>query len=132
MMTVNTTIHQAPKLRCQSAEPGEGYRLLEPYEVIERNDEALSEAGRGWRREASKAGLRLDPCWRPRRRKLRTTEELYNELLYAVVGKWEGETRHQTALRYIRETEARITVEIATILGGDTKNLTNKVEHEGW
>ena len=30
---------------------------------------------------------------------------LYNELLYAVVRKYEGETRHETALRYIRECE---------------------------
>jgi predicted nuclease with TOPRIM domain len=31
--------------------------------------------------------------------------ERYNELLYAVETKHEGETRHQTALRYIRERE---------------------------
>lgn len=31
----------------------------------------------------------------------------YDELLYAVERKTEGETRHETALRYIRETEAR-------------------------
>ena len=33
---------------------------------------------------------------------------LYNELLYAVASKHEGETRHETALRYIRERENRI------------------------
>jgi hypothetical protein len=32
---------------------------------------------------------------------------LYHELLYAVARKFRGETRHQTALRYIREAEAR-------------------------
>ena len=31
---------------------------------------------------------------------------LYNELLYAVARKFTGESRHQTALRYIREREA--------------------------
>lgn len=33
------------------------------------------------------------------------TERLYNELLYAVSMKHGGETRHETALRYIRERE---------------------------
>ena len=39
----------------------------------------------------------------------REVEELrhrYNELLYAVASKHEGETRHETALRYILEREA--------------------------
>ena len=31
----------------------------------------------------------------------------YDELIYAVATKHEGETRHQTALRYIREAESR-------------------------
>ncbi len=31
----------------------------------------------------------------------------YSELLYAVVKKWPGESRHQTALRYINECESR-------------------------
>lgn len=30
----------------------------------------------------------------------------YDELIYAVASKHEGETRHETALRYIREREA--------------------------
>ena len=34
-----------------------------------------------------------------------TAREQYDELLLAVVNKYEGETRHQTALRYIRERE---------------------------
>lgn len=33
-------------------------------------------------------------------------QKRYNELLYAVERKWEGEDRHETALRYIREAEA--------------------------
>lgn len=35
---------------------------------------------------------------------------LYHELLYAVETKHEGETRHETALRYIREREATVSV----------------------
>lgn len=35
------------------------------------------------------------------------TEKRYNELLYAVARKFTGETRHETALRYIREAESR-------------------------
>ena len=37
----------------------------------------------------------------------RTRLEAYNELIYAVATKHTGETRHQTALRYIREAETR-------------------------
>ncbi len=32
-------------------------------------------------------------------------EKLYNELIYAVGNVFPNETRHQTALRYIREAE---------------------------
>lgn len=32
-------------------------------------------------------------------------EEKYNELIMAVGNKYPGETRHQTALRYIENTE---------------------------
>jgi hypothetical protein len=32
-------------------------------------------------------------------------DELYNELLFAVESKYPNETRHETALRYIRERE---------------------------
>ena len=35
-----------------------------------------------------------------------TVEHLYNELLFAVGNKYPGETRHQTALRYIRQAES--------------------------
>jgi hypothetical protein len=35
------------------------------------------------------------------------TQKLYDELLYAVERKFPNETRHQTALRYIQETEKR-------------------------
>ena len=35
---------------------------------------------------------------------------LYYQLLYAVESKHEGETRHETALRYIRERETTIAV----------------------
>ena len=33
------------------------------------------------------------------------TDELYNELLFAVGNKYPNETRHQTALRYIQQAE---------------------------
>jgi hypothetical protein len=39
--------------------------------------------------------------------KVKRLRILYNELLYAVAGKYAGETRHETALRYIREREER-------------------------
>ncbi len=39
-------------------------------------------------------------------RKRNSLRELYNELIMAVEKKHEGETRHQTALRYIRERES--------------------------
>lgn len=35
-------------------------------------------------------------------------DELYEELIYAVCNKYPGETRHETALRYIRSVETRI------------------------
>ena len=37
----------------------------------------------------------------------RDVTKLYEELLSAVAQKHEGETRHQTALRYIQERESR-------------------------
>lgn len=33
------------------------------------------------------------------------TRAMYNELLYAVSHKYPGESRHETALRYIRQAE---------------------------
>jgi hypothetical protein len=39
------------------------------------------------------------------RGELRASREMYHELLYAVGKKWPGETRHQTALRYIQQAE---------------------------
>jgi two-component SAPR family response regulator len=39
----------------------------------------------------------------------KTIEQLYHELLYAVGSKYPNETRHQTALRYIREAEEKDT-----------------------
>lgn len=38
-------------------------------------------------------------------RELDRLRSLYNELLYAVERKHDGETRHETALRYIQEAE---------------------------
>lgn len=39
--------------------------------------------------------------------RLQETEELYNELLYGVGEKHQNETRHQTALRYIKNHSKR-------------------------
>jgi hypothetical protein len=39
------------------------------------------------------------------RQALSTTDDLYHQLLYAVGRKYPGETRHETALRYIRQAE---------------------------
>jgi hypothetical protein len=36
---------------------------------------------------------------------VQTIEEKYNELLYAVGNKFPGESRHETALRYIQQAE---------------------------
>lgn len=40
--------------------------------------------------------------------RLAEVQKLYDELLYGVVRKWNHETRHQTALRYINQAEAPI------------------------
>lgn len=37
--------------------------------------------------------------------------EKYNELIMAVAQKWPNETRHETALRYIREREERFSTD---------------------
>lgn len=39
--------------------------------------------------------------------KAATYKVLYEELIYAVGSKWPGESRHETALRYIKEAEER-------------------------
>jgi hypothetical protein len=41
---------------------------------------------------------------------LERTEAKYQELLFAVARKFPGETRHETALRYILEAEAAVKV----------------------
>ena len=46
-----------------------------------------------------------------RARKSNEIREKYNELLLAVTNKFPGETRHQTALRYIKEAEVGSAVE---------------------
>jgi hypothetical protein len=47
--------------------------------------------------------------------RLEGVEQKYNELLYAVATKHPGETRHETALRYIRERERRIDRPISAV-----------------
>ena len=41
----------------------------------------------------------------------------YNELLFAVCRKFPGESRHQTALRYIREAEEHAEADMASAKG---------------
>ena len=50
-------------------------------------------------------------------RRLHEVETKYYELLYAVAVKWEGESRHQTALRYIRNAESTTGNAIAKATG---------------
>lgn len=48
--------------------------------------------------------------------------EKYNELLYAVARKWPNESRHETALRYIRQVEERANSgDSAMIAAGEVK-----------
>ena len=46
-----------------------------------------------------------DRCFVLAKARLSKMEKDYHELLFAVVNKHEGETRHETALRYITEHE---------------------------
>jgi len=53
----------------------------------------------------------------------RRDAERYRELIYAVGNKYQGETRHQTALRYIQRAEAGDAALAAK--GADVKNTAN-------
>lgn len=57
----------------------------------------------------NRAGLELQHIreFSLRAREADAIRKSYNELLYAVETKHDGETRHETALRYIKETESR-------------------------
>ena len=46
-------------------------------------------------------------AWTADRKHIEALERDYHELIYAVATEYEGETRHQTALRYITEREVR-------------------------
>ncbi len=50
-------------------------------------------------------------------RRLHDVEKQYHELLYAVGNKYEDESRHQTALRYIQQAEAHDSAAIAKAEG---------------
>ena len=50
-------------------------------------------------------------------RRLHEVEKQYRELLYAVGNKYEGESRHQTALRYIQQAEVYDSAAIAKAEG---------------
>lgn len=47
----------------------------------------------------------LDGCRIKNNSRKPLTDDLYNELLFAVGKKYPGETRHETALRYIKQAE---------------------------
>jgi len=55
-------------------------------------------------------------------RRLHEVETKYYELLYAVAVKWDGESRHQTALRYIRNAESTTGNSIAQTTGEQYAN----------
>ncbi len=78
-------------------EIGEDYcRCLPAYKDRGRTDPQCESCNtEDWRHQAA-AELR----------RLHEVEGCYHELLYAVGNKYEGEPRHQTALRYIQQSEA--------------------------
>ena len=44
------------------------------------------------------------------------TADKYRELMMAVESKYQGESRHETALRYIQEREAHLAIESQAVL----------------
>ena len=71
------------------------------YRTYEDNEDYAAE----WAKRNPRHVGWVDPLYTtpPQRKPL--TDELYNELLFAVGRKHLNETRHQTALRYIRQAE---------------------------
>lgn len=71
------------------------------YRTYEDNEDYAAE----WAKRNPRHVGWVDPLYTtpPQRKPL--TDELYNELLFAVGKKYPNETRHQTALRYIRQAE---------------------------
>jgi len=61
--------------------------------------------------------------------RMHRTEELYQELLHAVARKFSGESRHETALRYIRDTESAL-VNPDQIIGDRDMSNESKPEPE--
>ena len=73
-------------------------RWLGVYECVDRiANEEMDRHKAAERRlaESNREGMVMVPNW----------SDLYHELLYAVGNKHPGETRHQTALRYIQQAE---------------------------
>src|SRR5690606_30228371 len=79
--------------------------IRQQYETIAATEARLAEAEK--RADAAVARLR----------EVEGIEGKYRELLYAVGRKYPGETRHDTALRYIRQAESAV-VEVATLTEG--------------
>ena len=95
------------RLRASPASAPEGWKLV-PFEptdaMIECGCRALGALyGQYGASEAYRAMLAAAPT--PPVSEDRNKLELYGELLYAVASKFPGESRHQTALRYIRNAE---------------------------
>ena len=63
----------------------------------------LAELARTLERELNTVAFWQDA----KKKELSLVNKLYDELLMAVGTKWPGETRHQTALRYILQSEAQ-------------------------
>lgn len=79
-----------------------------PRAVVEQVREALLSFDNWWDDEADTALAALDAALAEPEPDAIAAK--YNELLMAVGHKYPGETRHETALRYITQAEQRITV----------------------
>jgi hypothetical protein len=73
-------------------------------------------SGRSAKLEAFAELVRAEALAQPVQRQP-LTDELYNELLFAVGNKYPNETRHQTALRYIKDAETCHTQLAKAIIG---------------
>ena len=72
-------------------------KLLKELEEYKDTCKALNDWGESWKKSYDKL-LKGN-------KELRERAEKYQELIMAVGNKWKEETRHQTALKYIKEAE---------------------------
>ena len=59
------------------------------------------------------------------------TRRLYNELIHQVGMKYPGESRHQTALRYLRLAETHVSGPAFTSLRGEVKPAESTNQQQG-